>query len=109
MTASALAVVDIMAVAVLLATVAFVRPGMIARVAGPTALAAATLAVSRLVIEGTASGWALADAFGRTEGHLAAMLTGRPLLIGASFGGIDFLVVTAALAVAWQKTCRNPM
>jgi hypothetical protein len=104
MTASALTVVNILGVAVLLAGVAFVRPGMIERVAGPTALAATTLAVSRLLVEGTASGWALADFVGRAEGHLAAMLTGRPLLIGASFGGIDFLVVMAAMAVAWYRS-----
>ncbi len=108
MTASALTVVNILAVAMLLATVAFVRPGMIARVAGPTALAAAALAVSRLLIEDTASGWALADIVGRTEGQLAAMLTGRPLLIGASFGGIDFLVVMAALAIAWHRSAPQP-
>ena len=101
MTASSQTIVNILAVAVLLATVAVVRPGAIALAAGPVALAAAALAVFRLVCEATASGWELADAAGRAEGHWAALLTGRPLLIGASFGGIDFLVVMAALAVAF--------
>jgi hypothetical protein len=100
MTASSLAVVNILAVAVLLATVALVRPGIVARAAGPVALAAATLAVVHLICEGTVSGWAAADAVGRAEGHWAALLAGRPLLIGASFGGIDFLVVMTVLAIS---------
>ncbi len=108
LTASALTAVNIMAVAMLLASVAFVRRGMIAQVAGPTALASATLAMSRLLIEGTASGWSLADAVGRAEGHWAATLTGRPLIIGASFGGVDFLIVMAALAVAWHRAAPQP-
>ncbi len=106
MTASSLAVVNILAVAVLLAVVALVRPGTIALAAGPVALAATTLAVFHILCQGTASGWALADTVGRAEGHWATLLTGRPLLIGASFGGVDFLVVMAALAVAQYITLR---
>jgi hypothetical protein len=108
MTASAWAIVNILGVAVLLAALAFVGPAMTSRVAGPAALAATTLAVSRLLIEGTASGWALADTIGRAEGNLAAMLTGRPLVIGASFGGFDFLIVMTALAIAWQRSAPQP-
>ncbi len=104
MTASALAVVNILAVAVLLAAVALVRPGWIADAAAPAALAATALALVRLVCEGTATGWALAETIGRAEGRWAALLTGRPLLIGPSFGGVDFLVVMLALAVAWHQT-----
>ncbi len=100
MTASSLTAVNILAVAVFLAALAIVRPGKIAEAAGPVALAATTLAVYRVVVDVNATGWALADSIGRTEGQWAALLTGRPLLIGASFGGIDFLVVMAALAVA---------
>jgi hypothetical protein len=107
MTASASAVVNILGVAVLLTGVAYVRPGMDARVAGPLALAGTTLAVSRLLIEGTASGWALADTIGCAEGYVVGMLTGRPLVIGASFGGVDFLVVMAALTIAWYRSATQ--
>ena len=74
----------------------------------PAALAAATLGIFHLVAENTSAGWHFTDLFGRAEGHWAALLTGRPLLIGASFGGVDFLVVMTALATAWHRTAPQP-
>ena len=68
MTASSLAVVNILAVAVLLAVVALVRPGTIALAAGPVAAAATTLAVFHILCQGTASGWRMADTVGARRG-----------------------------------------
>ena len=107
-TASSLAVVNILAVAVLLAAVAQLRPGSMARAAGPAALAATALALFRLASDGSAALWTFANSVGHVEGFLAGWLTGRPLLIGASFGGLDFLVLMAALAAIWLIASPRP-
>lgn len=101
MTASSSPVVNILAVAILLAAVAHARPGLTAQVSGPAALAVTTLAVFRLAVDSSAAVWTFTNTAGRVEGHWAAWLTGRPLLIGATFGGVDFLVLMAALTTAW--------
>ena len=101
MTASSLPVVNILAVAILLAAVAQVRPDRRRRSSGPAALAATALAVFRLVCDGSAAAWTFTNTVGHVEGLWAGWLTGRPLLIGASFGGLDFLVLMAALTAAW--------
>ncbi len=103
MTAFSATVVNIMAVVVVLAAIAQVRPGLIGRVAMSVALAATVLALYRMACDASPTVWALSDGLGRAEGHFAAWLTGRPLVIGASFGGIDFLVLMAALTVYWRN------
>ncbi len=41
-------------------------------------------------------------------GHLAGWAAGRPLDVGASFGGIDFLVLMAALEAGWLAATAPP-
>jgi hypothetical protein len=101
LTAFSLPVVNILAVAVVLATVAHVRQGSLAKVSGAVALAATVLAVFRLACEGSAAAWTVANSVGDIEGLWAGWLSRRPLLIGPTFGGVDFLVLMSALTVAW--------
>ncbi|MGA2255751.1 MAG: hypothetical protein ABSG53_13985 [Thermoguttaceae bacterium] len=108
MTASSLPVVNVLAVAIMLAAIAQVRPGRVAQVVGPAALAATALAVFRLVSAGSAATWTFTNTLGHVEGLWAGWLTGQPLLIGASFGGVDFLVVMAALTAAWLIATPRP-
>jgi hypothetical protein len=108
MTASRLPPVNILAVAILLAAIAHLRPGPIARVANSTAIAASSLAVFHLICDGSAAAWTLTDSVGCAEGFLAGWLTGHKLLIGASFGGIDFLILMIALTAAWLVAAPPP-
>ncbi|MGO9108557.1 MAG: hypothetical protein ACLP9L_04925 [Thermoguttaceae bacterium] len=108
LTASSLPVVNILAVAILLAAIAQVRTGLIAWVAGSVALAATALAVFRLVCDGSATAWTFTNSVGHIEGLWAGWLTRRPLLIGASFGGLDFLVLMSALTAAWLIATPRP-
>jgi hypothetical protein len=101
MTASLLPVINIVAVAILLAALAYVRPGGTATVSSSVGLAAALLAVFRLACDSSAAVWNFSNAFGHVEGVIARRLTGRPLVIGATFGGLDFLVVMLGLTTAW--------
>ena len=71
-------------------------------------MAVAALAVFRLVCDGSAAAWTFTNTAGHIEGLWAGWLTGRPLLIGASFGGLDFLVLMAALTAAWLIATPPP-
>ena len=114
LTAFSSPVVNILTVAILLAAVAQVRPGSIARVSGPAAVAATALAVFRLACDGSATCWTLANAVGHVEGLWAGWLTGRPLLIGAQLrrprlpgdhGGPDHRLAHGHAATA-LRPCR---
>ena len=108
MTASSSPVVNVIAVSILLAAIAQVFPGPTARLSGPAALAAMALAVFRLVSDGSAAAWTFTNSVGHVEGLCAGWLTGRPLLIGASFGGLDFLALMAALTAVWLVSAPRP-
>ena len=108
MTASGLPVVNILAVAIMLAAVAHMRPGMTARVSGLEALAVTAFAVYRLVVDSSAAAWTLTTTLGRAEGAWGGWLAGRPMSIAASFGGVDFLVLMAALTAAWLIDTPRP-
>ncbi len=108
LTAFSLPAVNIIAVAIVLAAIAQVRTGTTSQVSGSAALAATVLAVYRLACDGSAVAWVFADGTGRLEGLWAGWLTGRPLLIGASFGGVDFLVLMFALTTAWLIATPRP-
>ncbi|MCY2994502.1 MAG: hypothetical protein NTY19_42550 [Planctomycetota bacterium] len=64
-----------------------------------TASAALTLGFFRLACSSVPAVWLLADTVGGWLGRCAALWTGTPLVIGASFGGLDFLVWSMAFAL----------
>ncbi|MGD0901120.1 MAG: DUF4350 domain-containing protein [Thermoguttaceae bacterium] len=106
MTAWPLAVVNVLGVALVLAAIADALPEPEGRAAGTAAMAAGALAVFNLACQSTATVWAAADSVGHLLGSLAGWATGRPLDIGASFAGLDFLVLMAALWVGWFVAAR---
>ncbi len=63
--------------------------------------AVAMLAVFRLAYASIPTVWAASDAVGRFLGGIAGDIAGQPLSVGASFGGVDFLVTMAALYAGW--------
>ncbi len=100
LTASALAAVNVLAVAILLAAIAQVSRGLTARVTLIAALAAGALGLFRLACDSIPLVW-LATA--ETSGWrlLAGLLTGIRLDVGRTFGGVDFLVLMAAVYAGW--------
>ncbi|MGD0518704.1 MAG: DUF4350 domain-containing protein, partial [Thermoguttaceae bacterium] len=93
--------VNVLGVVLLLATLAYIHDGQTSRAILLAALAAMTLAVFRLALTASPMVWQLADVLGWSMGKLSGYLTGRPLNIGATFGGMDFLVLMGALYVGW--------
>ena len=105
---SMLPTVNVLGVVLVLATLAWVHEGQTGRAILVTALAAMTLAAFRLALTAIPIVWQLADALGWGLGKLAGGLTGRPLNIGATFGGLDFLVLMAALYAGWICNIAPP-
>ncbi len=101
LTASGLTAVNVLAVAVLLAAVAQVHRGLTARVILIAALAAGALGLFRFACDSVPAVWLAADVKGWMLGRLAGWLAGNPLEVGATFGGIDFLVLMAAIYAGW--------
>jgi hypothetical protein len=105
---SILPAVNILGVALVLATVAYIHEGQSGRAMLLASLAAMTLAMFRLALMVSPTVWQMSDALGWSMGKLVGGLTGRPLTIGATFGGLDFLVLMVALYVGWLCSIASP-
>ena len=101
MNASGLISVNVLAVAVLLAVVGENLSGADRQAALGAALAITALGVYRLAL-GIGMFWTLTDRIGGLLGQLAGVISGQPLWVGATFGGLDFLVVMGVFSVGWM-------
>ena len=107
MTGSGLVPINVMAVALLLAVTGIVRPDA-ARSMRSVAAAAAVLGLYRLAVTSIPALWLMADRVGGLLGRGAGWITGQPLNVGATFGGLDFLVAMIALYVIWLAAIPRP-
>ncbi len=101
LTASTIPAVNILAVAVVLAAIAQISRGLNGRLATIAALGAIALGCFRFACDSTATLWLAADGAGSMLGRLAGWWAGCPLSVGATFGGIDFLVLMAVVYAGW--------
>jgi len=85
-----------------------VRGGVARRALACATFAAATLAVYRVVNTSVGPVWLASDRFGAALGGAIGALVGRPLAVGATFGGVDFLVLMAAWCAAWCMETAEP-
>ncbi|MCG2684437.1 MAG: hypothetical protein L6306_12595 [Planctomycetales bacterium] len=106
-TTSPLPAVNVLAVAVVLAAIAQVSRGVTARVVLLGALAATVLGCFRFACVSIPIVRHAADGAGCALGRLAGWLAGSRLEVGATFGGIDFLVLTAVVYAGWM-ICTPP-
>ena len=107
-TAATSLVVNVLAVAVVMATIAWANDGLTARLALLGSLAAIALGCFRFACDSIPIVWHAADLAGWMLGRLAAWLSGGRLEIGATFGGLDFLVLTAVVYVGWLVYTPSP-
>ena len=101
MVAMSLPAGNVLGVAVLAAVLAAGWSGPVRRALLLAALGAFVLGLYVLARVSIPAWWLVTDRLGGTLGALAAGLTGRPLWVGASFGGLDFLVLMTAFLVGW--------
>ena len=72
------------------------------RILALASLGVLSLAIFRFAQQSLPVVWMLSDQIGFGLGLAAGALTGRPLTIGASFGGLDFLLVVTVFCVGWS-------
>ncbi len=100
-TASSLTVVNVTASVLVLAFLAWLSSGRNRSVLSCASAAATTLVLYRLAYTTIPIVWTMAEAFSRGAGKLAGFVSGRPLNVGATFAGLDFLVVMLVVWAAW--------
>lgn len=108
MTVPATPVANVAAVALVLAILARANGGPRGRLLRVIAMATLLLAGSLLASTSIPTAWSLADASGRALGRLAGGISGRPLAVGATFGGVDFLILMAAVYAGWLVSTARP-
>jgi len=106
--ASSVPAAGVPAVAVLLAGLAGGRTGADRKTLLLVARSVAVFGLYRVVVMSVPFVWALADAAGGGLGRLAGAMAGRPLSVGPSFAGLDFLVLMAALFGLWLAASPRP-
>lgn len=106
--ASVMPLINLLAVVILLSIWAGMQTALNARVMAIAAGSAMVLALFRLACLAIPTFWSLADTVANGLGGLVGRITGRPLQIGATFGGLDFLVVMGALTGAWLIFTPRP-
>ena len=92
---------NVLGVTLALAALAQCHKGRSRRLLSIVALAAGVLGIFRLAMMSIPTVWLLADGIAGALGRLAGAIARRPLAIGCTFGGIDYLVFLGVLLVAW--------
>ena len=109
MNASWLPVVNILAPALILAMAAWLRKPSRERgalIAGTVGIC--VLAIVRLSISSVPTAWLAADSIGKLLGNIAAGITGQPLWVGATFAGLDFIVLMSVFCGVWIFMLPKP-
>ncbi len=104
----AAAVYNVLGVCLVLAVLSRASAGVDRRLLLLSSLAAAVLAVYLLACGSIPAVWSAANALGALAGRLVAAVAGRPLRIEASFAGLDFLIVMAAVYAGWLAWTAPP-
>ena len=114
MTALACPPLGVLAVALIAATAAWAQPreaaaqSPTARLLLLTAMAITVLGVFRLVLYAVPWLWLAVDAFSAGLGHTAGWIAGRPLSVGPTYGGVDYLVTMAVILGGWIAWSTSP-
>ncbi|MFH1265510.1 MAG: DUF4350 domain-containing protein, partial [Planctomycetota bacterium] len=106
--AQATPVYGVLAVSLVLAMLARANEGLDRRTLLATAFAALVLGVFILACASIPTVWSIADALAGTIAGLAAIASGKPLWVGPTFAGLDFLVLMAALYGVWLVWTPRP-
>jgi len=97
-----------MAVAVVLAFLAFVSAGRSKDVLLASSAAVAVFGIYRFSVTAVPWLWLAADFAGRSLGATTGWITGRPLWVGSAFAGLDFLILTSAVWALYLPCTRPP-
>jgi len=101
MIASSLPVANVMGVSLVLAALAFECSGNARRMLYVSSLATVVFGLYRMAFTCIPLVWSTADFLGRALGNAAGLVTHQSMYLGATFAGLDFLVLMSVLWVLW--------
>lgn len=93
--------VNVMAVPLILCALMATQLDVNRRVVRCAAVATTVFALHRLLLLSVPSYWYLAGGVGRYAALVVGWVTGRPMQVAITFGGVDFLVLMTAWYAAW--------
>jgi hypothetical protein len=99
---------NVLAVAVVLAALAWTARGVDRQLLAVAASGVAVFGLYRLAFVAIPTVWSIADAGGYFLGRVVGAIWQKPLWLGAGYGGVDFLVLTTAVAAGWLLATRPP-
>ena len=103
-----LEVANILSVVIILSMLAHLHGEVDGRVFFITALAVLCFAVCHFLFRAYPSFWTIENHLGQTLGWLASKITSQTLSIGATFGGVDFLLLMIFLYGFWLYNSASP-
>jgi hypothetical protein len=95
------AMANVLGVALLVSVLATRHQAAGRRALGTVGWAILAFALYRLALASVPMLWIAAERLGSALGAAAAWITGRPLAVGASMAGLDFLVLAGTLVSLW--------
>ncbi len=107
MIASSLPAVNVMGVSLVLAALAFTSSGQAKKMLRIFSVATAVFGLYRAACTSIPLVWSTSDLLGRALGNVGGLVTQQPVYIGATFAGLDFLVLMSVLWVLWSA-CSPP-
>ena len=108
MIASSLPVVNVMGVSLVLASLAFKSRGQAKKILRILSVAVVVFGLYRMACTCIPLVWSMSDLLGRTIGNVGGLVTHQSLYVGATFAGLDFLVLMSVLWVLWLACSPRP-
>jgi len=106
--ASPLAPVNVMASALVLAVLAWVRPASQRTPFMLASMSVLILGLYRFAVTSVPWLWSIADWLGNIVSRAAGFIARQPLRTGATFAGLDYLVVMGVLYALWSARLPRP-
>jgi hypothetical protein len=108
MTGSPLSPINVLGVGILLGALAWIHIGEARTLLTIATTAVAVLGLYRLAFSSIPLVWYLADTIGSAFGWLGGVLAFKRLRVGATYGGIDYLITLAVLLIACRRFMPTP-
>jgi hypothetical protein len=108
MTASSLPVINVMGVSFVLVSLAITFQGQEKKMLYIVAAAVGVFGLYRMACTGIPFVWSAADALGRAVGSAGALIVGKSVYVGATFAGLDFLVLMSLFWILWIASGPHP-
>jgi len=108
MTASSLPVINVMGVSFVLASLAVTFRGQAKKMLCIVSAAVAVFGLYRMACTSIPFVWSMADALGRAIGNAGGLISAQAVYVGATFAGLDCLVLMIVLWILWLASGPPP-